>query len=192
MATHAGRRVRLEATSVAVSAALSSGQSLQGRVRFHPLAVEDADHFGQRPKADVYDDYACNYVSLVIHGARTEAAALWRFDPADHPTGLTRPSTTCPASGGGRTGSRSATDTETRLDHVVARVEGDRSCRLAAVLDESVVDPLHRARAPTGAGAPGQPRPRAMGRSEQGPVFEGAPDAVEGHAQTAGDPTGGL
>ncbi len=32
---------------------------------FHPLAVRDAEHFGQRPKIDSYDDYAL----LVIYGA---------------------------------------------------------------------------------------------------------------------------
>ena len=32
---------------------------------FHPLAVEDAEHFGQRPKLDSYDDYAL----LVVYGA---------------------------------------------------------------------------------------------------------------------------
>ena len=31
---------------------------------FHPLAVEDAEHFGQRPKVDVYDDY----VVVVAYG----------------------------------------------------------------------------------------------------------------------------
>lgn len=32
---------------------------------FHPLAVEDADHFGQRPKLDVYDEFSL----LVVYGA---------------------------------------------------------------------------------------------------------------------------
>ena len=32
--------------------------------RFHPLAVEDAEHFGQRPKVDTYDDF----VLLVAYG----------------------------------------------------------------------------------------------------------------------------
>lgn len=31
---------------------------------FHPLAVEDAEHFGQRPKVDVYDDF----VMVVAYG----------------------------------------------------------------------------------------------------------------------------
>ena len=32
---------------------------------FHPLAVEDAEHFGQRPKLDSYDEFAL----LVVYGA---------------------------------------------------------------------------------------------------------------------------
>jgi magnesium transporter len=32
---------------------------------FHPLAVEDAEHFGQRPKIDTYDDFSL----LVVFGA---------------------------------------------------------------------------------------------------------------------------
>lgn len=32
---------------------------------FHPLAVEDAEHFGQRPKIDTYEDFAL----LVVYGA---------------------------------------------------------------------------------------------------------------------------
>ena len=35
---------------------------------FHPLALEDAQHFGQRPKLDHYQDY----VFLVFYGARDE------------------------------------------------------------------------------------------------------------------------
>ena len=34
----------------------------------HPLAVEDAQHFGQRPKLDDYDDFTY----LVVHGAQAE------------------------------------------------------------------------------------------------------------------------
>jgi magnesium transporter len=33
--------------------------------RFHPMAVADAEHFGQRPKFEDYDDYSY----LVVHGA---------------------------------------------------------------------------------------------------------------------------
>jgi magnesium transporter len=39
---------------------------------FHPLALEDIEHFGQRPKLDSYGDYAF----LVFYGA-------WRHSPAD-------------------------------------------------------------------------------------------------------------
>jgi magnesium transporter len=39
--------------------------ALTNTFRFHPLAIEDAEHFGQRPKIDSYDDF----VYLVIHGA---------------------------------------------------------------------------------------------------------------------------
>jgi magnesium transporter len=35
---------------------------------FHPLALEDAEHFGQRPKLDEYDDF----VMLVAYGANTD------------------------------------------------------------------------------------------------------------------------
>jgi magnesium transporter len=38
---------------------------LHGTFGFHPLAVEDAEHFGQRPKLDSYD----GYVLLVLYGA---------------------------------------------------------------------------------------------------------------------------
>ena len=36
---------------------------------FHPLAVEDAEHFGQRPKVDDYD----GFTYLVVHGTRADA-----------------------------------------------------------------------------------------------------------------------
>jgi magnesium transporter len=39
---------------------------------FHPLALEDTDHFGQRPKLDNYGDY----IFLVFYGA-------WRHRPED-------------------------------------------------------------------------------------------------------------
>ncbi len=35
--------------------------------RLHPLAVEDAEHFGQRPKIDDYDDFT----SMVVYGANS-------------------------------------------------------------------------------------------------------------------------
>src|SRR5580692_4533565 len=36
---------------------------------FHPLAVEDAEHFGQRPKLDSYDGFAL----MVVYGATGSA-----------------------------------------------------------------------------------------------------------------------
>jgi magnesium transporter len=38
---------------------------------FHPLAVEDAEHFGQRPKLDDYD----SYLYMVVHGATAKGSA---------------------------------------------------------------------------------------------------------------------
>ena len=38
---------------------------LTNAFHFHPLAVEDAEHFGQRPKIEDYDDF----FYLVVHGA---------------------------------------------------------------------------------------------------------------------------
>ncbi|MGH8980394.1 MAG: CorA family divalent cation transporter, partial [Acidimicrobiales bacterium] len=37
--------------------------------KFHPLAVEDAEHFGQRPKFDDYDEYGY----MVVFGAGDDA-----------------------------------------------------------------------------------------------------------------------
>jgi magnesium transporter len=37
---------------------------------FHPLAIEDADHFGQRPKTDTYDDFTLMVVFGVNHSGR--------------------------------------------------------------------------------------------------------------------------
>lgn len=39
---------------------------------FHPLAVEDAEHFGQRPKIDDYD----GFTYFVVHGAQAEAPSV--------------------------------------------------------------------------------------------------------------------
>ena len=39
-------------------------EMLRTRFGFHPLAVEDSEHFGQRPKADDYEDF----VFLVLYG----------------------------------------------------------------------------------------------------------------------------
>jgi magnesium transporter len=40
--------------------------------KFHPLAVEDSEHFDQRPKLDEYDDY----VFMVVYGASTDEDRL--------------------------------------------------------------------------------------------------------------------
>jgi magnesium transporter len=40
--------------------------------RFHPLSLDDAKHFGQRPKLDPYDDY----VFLVVYGAAPDEDEL--------------------------------------------------------------------------------------------------------------------
>jgi magnesium transporter len=40
---------------------------LLGTFHLHPLAVEDSEHFGQRPKLDTYDDFAL----LVVYGPGT-------------------------------------------------------------------------------------------------------------------------
>ena len=42
---------------------------LRDTLGFHPLAVEDAEHFGQRPKIDMYDDFAL----LVVYGTTAGA-----------------------------------------------------------------------------------------------------------------------
>jgi magnesium transporter len=39
---------------------------------FHPLAVEDSEHFGQRPKLDTYDDF----VFIVVYGAAPDEDGL--------------------------------------------------------------------------------------------------------------------
>jgi magnesium transporter len=43
---------------------------LRDELKFHPLAVEDAEHFGQRPKFDDYDDYGY----MVAHGAQADGS----------------------------------------------------------------------------------------------------------------------
>ena len=40
--------------------------------KFHPLAIEDSEHFGQRAKIDTYDDFAF----LVLYGASTDEDRL--------------------------------------------------------------------------------------------------------------------
>ncbi len=39
--------------------------------KIHPLAVEDAENFGQRPKAEDYDDF----MYMVVHGASTDESS---------------------------------------------------------------------------------------------------------------------
>jgi magnesium transporter len=74
-----------EADLEAVKTALASKQSfwldlvdldatgaswLSDVFHFHPLAIEDAEHFGQRPKLDRYDDF----VQLVLYGSADKEA----------------------------------------------------------------------------------------------------------------------
>jgi magnesium transporter len=47
-------------------------QILRDVFRFHPLAVEDSEHFGQRAKIEEYDDY----VFLVVYGAAPDEDRL--------------------------------------------------------------------------------------------------------------------
>jgi magnesium transporter len=49
----------------------SSGLLL-GDFGFHPLAVEDAEHFGQRPKIEDYD----SFTYFVVHGAQPETPSV--------------------------------------------------------------------------------------------------------------------
>jgi magnesium transporter len=46
-----------------------TGDVLRKDFHFHPLAVEDAEHFGQRPKVDDFD----GFTYLVLHGARASS-----------------------------------------------------------------------------------------------------------------------
>jgi magnesium transporter len=72
--------VKTQATTGAVAQLVSSGAQfwldldgvdeeasdlLANTFRLHPLAVEDAEHFGQRPKIDEFDDFTY----FVVHGA---------------------------------------------------------------------------------------------------------------------------
>jgi magnesium transporter len=47
-----------------------SSTLLSETFRFHPLAVEDAEHFGQRPKIDEFDDFTY----FVVHGALADGS----------------------------------------------------------------------------------------------------------------------
>ena len=75
-----GSREAAEATTGAVTDLMSSGTRfwldlegvdeeasdlLANTFRLHPLAIEDAEHFGQRPKIDEFDDFTY----FVVHGA---------------------------------------------------------------------------------------------------------------------------
>jgi magnesium transporter len=46
-------------------------QFLLDKLGFHPLAVEDAEHFGQRPKIEDYE----GFTYLVVHGANPDSPA---------------------------------------------------------------------------------------------------------------------
>ncbi len=48
-----------------------ASQLLGQTLHLHPLAVEDAEHFGQRPKIDEFDDFTY----FVVHGAASEGFA---------------------------------------------------------------------------------------------------------------------
>jgi magnesium transporter len=45
---------------------------LRDTFRFHPVALEDAEHFGQRPKLDSYEEYAL----LVVYGPSPEGRLI--------------------------------------------------------------------------------------------------------------------
>lgn len=77
--------VEIPATSAGIAGLVSSGSPfwldldgmdaeasdvLSNTFGFHPLAVEDAEHFGQRPKIDEFDDFTY----FVVHGALPDGA----------------------------------------------------------------------------------------------------------------------
>ena len=47
-------------------------QVLTDVFKFHPLAIEDSEHFGQRAKIDTYDDFAF----IVVYGASPDEDRL--------------------------------------------------------------------------------------------------------------------
>ncbi len=59
------RRRRASGGSTSTARPTSCSGSSARYLGFHPLAIEDAMHFGQRPKLDEYDDF----VFLVVYGA---------------------------------------------------------------------------------------------------------------------------
>jgi magnesium transporter len=82
--------VRSAATTATITDLVNSGASfwldldgvdeetsdlLANTFHFHPLAVEDAEHFGQRPKIDEFDDFTY----FVVHGAATDSGATTEF-----------------------------------------------------------------------------------------------------------------
>ena len=58
---------------------------LRDTFKFHPLAVEDSQHFGQRPHIEDYDDY----LHLVVYGAMPPASGP---SPASAPSAPSAPS----------------------------------------------------------------------------------------------------
>ena len=64
----------------------------------HPLAVEDAQHFGQRPKMEDYDDFTY----MVVHGASADAVVDRARSISSSPTTSWSPSTTGPCRGHGQ------------------------------------------------------------------------------------------
>jgi Mg2+ and Co2+ transporter CorA len=63
-------------------------QILRDVFKFHPLAIEDSEHFGQRSKIDSYDDFAF----LVLYGASTDEDRL-AGSTASTTSGTSSPST---------------------------------------------------------------------------------------------------
>jgi magnesium transporter len=45
---------------------------LRDTLGFHPLALEDSEHFGQRPKIDEFDDFTF----FVVHGTLPDGSGL--------------------------------------------------------------------------------------------------------------------
>jgi hypothetical protein len=61
-----------------------AGTVLRDIFRFHPLAVEDAEHFGQRPKLDTYDGYPLMVVyAPPLRARRSPCTAFTPRPPGD-------------------------------------------------------------------------------------------------------------
>ena len=99
---------RTQATTGAVADLLSSGAQfwldldgvddeasglLANTFRLHPLAIEDAEHFGQRPKIDEFDDFTY----FVVHGACPGATGRRRCTSSSWPHGVTVHHGECPS-----------------------------------------------------------------------------------------------